>query len=71
MQFHVGSNDNAHAEFHPHDGSTDIYLGDILTLWDLIATIVHEELHRVIDEAVHPDETTESQDHWAIQRICF
>lgn len=71
MQFHVGSNENAHAEFHSYDGSIDIYLGDILTLWDLIGTIVHEELHSAIDEAVHPDETTEAQDHWAIQRVCF
>jgi len=39
----------------------------------LYGTEVHEELHRVIDETVGADglETTEKQDHWVIQRICF
>jgi hypothetical protein len=73
LRFHLEDNDEVHAEYHPALGIIDCYLSGHLTEWDLYGTEVHEELHRVIDEAVGADglETTEKQDHWVIQRICF
>lgn len=73
MRIHVEEGEDSFAEYHPHDGTTEWWLGGHLTEWDLTGTEVHEELHRVIDEAIGDDgiETTEKQDHYIIQRLCF
>jgi hypothetical protein len=56
-------------EYHSHDGSIEIWLEGHLTEWGLYDTLIHEALHKAIEEAC--DNTTEKQDHWAIQRLCF
>jgi hypothetical protein len=68
-----GDSDESMAEFYPYDGSTTWWLGGHLTEWDLTGTEVHEEMHRIIEECLGNDgiETTEKQDHWIIQRLCF
>ena len=69
MRIHVEENEEALGEYHIHDGSTEIWLGGHLTIWGLFDTLVHEALHQAIEESV--ENTTEKQDHWAIQRLCF
>lgn len=70
MRFHVEDNDDAFGEYHSHDGTVDIWLGGHMTEFGLYDTILHEELHRIIEENC-PCPTTEKQDHWVIQRLCF
>jgi hypothetical protein len=70
MHFHVGEGDDVHGEYSPYDGSIDIWLGGHYTIWGLFDTIIHEQLHQAIEENC-PDSTTEKQDHWIIQRLCF
>ena len=60
-----------HGEFHPHDGTTEIYLAGHMTIWGLIDTLVHEALHEAIDNSMDDTETTEKQDHYIIPRLCF
>jgi hypothetical protein len=70
LHFYLEDNDDSHAEYYPYDGTISIWLGGHLTIWDLIGTIIHEQLHRVIEENC-PEVTTEKQDHYIIQRLCF
>ena len=60
-----------HGEFHPHDGTTDIYLAGHMTEWGLIDTLIHEALHEAIDICMDDKESTEKQDHFIIPRLCF
>jgi hypothetical protein len=70
MHFHVDAGEEfLLGEYHSHDGTIEIWLGDHLTEWGLIDTIIHEALHKAIEEAC--ENTTEKGDHWAIQRLCF
>jgi hypothetical protein len=68
-RFHTEESDEALGEYYSYDGTTEIYLGGHLTEWGLYDTLIHEALHEAIEECI--DDTTEKQDHWAIQRICF
>ena len=70
MHFTVEDNDEAFGEYFSHDGSMVIHLGGHLTLWGLFDTIIHESLHQSIEENC-PDNTSEKQDHYIIQRLCF
>ncbi len=70
MRIHLEEGDEAHAEFHTHDGTTEIWLGGHLTIWGLFDTLVHEGLHEAIEDNTDTP-TTEKQDHWVIQRLCF
>ncbi len=70
MHFHVDAGEEfLLGEYHSHDGTIEIWLGEHLTEWGLIDTIIHEALHKAIEEAC--ENTTEKGDHWAIQRLCF
>ena len=69
IHFHIDENDEAHGEYHPHDGIIDIYLKGHMTEWGLYDTLVHELLHQAIEE--QGEETTEKQDHWIIQQLGF
>jgi len=71
IHFIADTDDESHGEFYSHDGSTTIWLGGLLTIWDLIGILVHESLHDVLEQASDPDETSEKQDHYIIQRLCF
>jgi hypothetical protein len=70
MRIKVEESD-VHGEFHPHDGTTEIYLGGHMTIWGLLDTIIHESLHEAIDNCMEDSETTEKQDHYIIPRLCF
>jgi len=70
MRIHIDESEDAHGEYHSHDGTTEIWLGGHLTIWGLFDTLVHESLHQAIEENSDQD-TTEKQDHWVIQRLCF
>lgn len=70
IHFHIGEGDDVHGEYHPHDGIIEIYLGGHLSEHGLLDTLTHELLHQAIEENC-PDVTTEKQDHWIMQRLCF
>jgi hypothetical protein len=70
IHFHTGEGDDVHGEYHSYDGVIEVYLGGHMTLYGLFDTIIHEQLHEAIEEN-SPDPTTEKQDHWVIQRLCF
>jgi len=73
MTLKLEENEEVDAEFHSHIGEIDYFLPNILTEYTLDGLFIHEELHRIIDEIVTTDgfETTEKQDHYIIQRLCF
>ena len=70
MRIHVDESDDAHGEYHSHDGTIEVWLGGHLTVWGLFDPLIHESLHQAIEENCER-ETTEKQDHWVIQRLCF
>ena len=70
MRIQVEEGDEAYAEFHTHDGTTELWLGGHLTIWGLFDTLIHEGLHEAIEDNTYQP-TTEKQDHWVIQRLCF
>lgn len=70
MHFVLAAGEDVHGEFFPYDGETIIWLGGHCTIYGLLDTLIHESLHAVIEENC-PEVTTEEQDHWIIQRICF
>lgn len=54
-------------EYTPHDGSILINLNSMENGDAFIITLIHEVLHKMIDES---DElTTEKQDHWIIPQL--
>ena len=69
IHFHVDETDDTHGEYHTHDGIIDIFLQGHFTEFGLYDTIIHELLHQAIEET--GTITTEKQDHWLIQRLCF
>lgn len=69
IRFHAEEGEDSFGEFNTHDGITDIYLGGHMTEYGLYDTLIHESLHEAIEDCI--DNTTEKQDHWAIQRLCF
>lgn len=71
IRFHPEEGEEAFGEFSIHDGIIDVYLGGHRTIWGLYDTLIHEQLHEAIDWATGDDETTEKQDHWIMQRLCF
>ncbi len=71
MHYNIEDNDDAQGEYYSQDGSTVIHLAGQLTLWGLYDTLIHESLHEQIEENSDPDVTTEKQDHYIIQRLCF
>lgn len=73
MTIKLEEDNEVDAEFHSHNGEIDYFMGNILTEWTFDGLQVHEELHRIIDEIATVDgfETTEKQDHYIIQRLCF
>ena len=70
MRIHPEENEDAHGEYISHDGSIEIWLGGHLTIYGLLDTLIHEAMHQAIEENAEAD-TTEKQDHWVIQRLCF
>lgn len=56
-------------EYTPHDGHICINLARMDSPEELIVTILHEELHALIDWGTDPHETTMEEDHWAIPRL--
>lgn len=69
IRFHTEEGDDAFGAFNTHDGITDVWLGGHLTEWGLYDTLIHESLHEAIEDCVAG--TTEKQDHFIIQRLCF
>ena len=62
---------DVHGEYHPHDGTTEIYLAGHMTIYGLIDTLIHEAMHEAIDWGMGELESTEKQDHYIIPRLCF
>ena len=56
-------------EYWSHDGTVTINLALIDSPYELISTILHEELHRCIEET--GEVTSEKQDHYIIPRLLF
>jgi len=71
LRIHVEEGDDVHAEYHSHDGTIEIWLQGHLTEFGLYDTLIHEQLHQAIEENSDPHITTEKQDHYIIQRLCF
>lgn len=44
-----------------------IFLRNQYTMDDVIGTVIHEEIHAIIDKT--NGKTTSKQDHWAIQNM--
>ena len=69
IHFIVDKEQEISGEYWTHDGIIVINLALIDSPYELISTLLHEELHRCIEEA---DEiTTEKQDHYIIPRLLF
>ena len=56
-------------EYWSHDGVVIINLANMDSIYELISTILHEELHRCIEET--GEVTSEKQDHYIIPRLLF
>ena len=56
-------------EYWSHDGTVIINLANVDSIYELISTILHEELHRCIEETGQV--TSEKQDHYIIPRLLF
>lgn len=56
-------------EYWSHDGTVIINLALIDSPYELISTIIHEELHRCIEET--GEVTKEKQDHFIMPRLFF
>ena len=56
-------------EYWSHDGTVTINLALIDSPYELISVILHEELHRCIEET--GEVTSEKQDHYIIPRLLF
>lgn len=56
-------------EYWSHDGTVIINLANVDSIYELISTILHEELHRCIEETGQV--TSEKQDHYIIPRMLF
>ena len=56
-------------EYWSHDGTVIVNLALSDSYYSLISTILHEELHRCIEETGWI--TTEKQDHYIIPRLLF
>jgi hypothetical protein len=56
-------------EYWSHDGTIILNLALIDSPYELISTILHEILHRVIEET--GEITSEKQDHYIIPRLLF
>lgn len=58
-----------YGEYHDHDGTIIINLLHVDSIETIIATILHEHLHELIDWAVYPDSTKPEQDHFIMPRL--
>ena len=56
-------------EWFEHDGHIVINLAMMDSPEEFEITVIHEQLHDLIDWAMYPDVTTEKQDHWVIPRM--
>lgn len=61
--------DEDFGEYYSHDGTTVLHLKPHLTIWGIYDTLIHEALHKAIEET--DTMTSEKQDHFIIQRLCF
>jgi len=69
IHFIVDKEQEISGEYWTHDGIIVINLALIDSPYELISTLLHEELHRCIEEA--GEVTTEKQDHYIIPRLLF
>jgi len=70
LHFTVEGNEENYGEYFGYDGTITIHLAEHITIWGLFDTINHELIHQAIEENCDHD-TTEKQDHYIIQRLCF
>jgi hypothetical protein len=69
IHFIVDKEQDISGEYWSHDGTVIINLALIDSPYELTSTILHEELHRCIEES--GEITTEIQDHYIIPRMLF
>jgi len=69
IHFIIDKDLDSSGEYWTHDGIIVINLAFISDPYELISTLLHEELHRCIEESGIT--TTEKQDHFIIPRLLF
>ena len=69
IHFIVDKEQEISGEYWTHDGIIVINLALIDSPYELISTLLHEELHRCIEES--GEITSEKQDHYIIPRLLF
>ena len=56
-------------DYHPYDGHITINLALMDSPEELIITIIHEQLHELIDWGLDPHSSKEEEDHYIIPRL--